>query len=133
MSTSNVKHTWTLTIKNDSGAAVIADPPLVITGDAEVNASTIVNPSETAEVDVAVTVSKIVSGFINTTQNATVNTNAADATGGQSFSMVAGKSVAWNNSMTGSNPFTPNITKFYVINAGTKALTFRAGFLLQAP
>jgi hypothetical protein len=111
----------------------MADPPLVIVGDAEVNGSTVVNPSETAEIDATVPVAKILSGFVTCSQNVTVNTNAADATGGQSIALVAGKSLAWNNQSGAANPFTPNITKFYVINATVKAATFRFGFLLQTP
>jgi hypothetical protein len=130
MATSNIKHTWTLSIKNDSGSAVVADPPLVIVGDAESNFSLLVDPSTTGEVDVVIPVDKMVSGFISADQPVTVNTNAADATGGQSIPLAGGRTLAWNDT-TGTNPFTPTITKVFVINAGTKVATVRGGFLLQ--
>lgn len=130
MATSNLKHTWTNNIKNDSGAAVLADPPLVIVGDAESNFSSVVAPGETAEIDCPVTVAKIQSGFITATKDVTVHTNAADGTGGQTFSVPTGKSVAWNNTMAAANPFTVNITKFFITNAGVAAATVRGGFLL---
>jgi hypothetical protein len=130
VATSNLKHTWSTSIKNDSGTAVLADPPLVIVGDAESNFSTIVAAGETAEVDIPITVANIQSGFITATKDVTVKTNAADASGGQTIVVPAGKSVAWNNTQTTVNPFTPNITKFFIHNAGSLASTVRGGFLL---
>ena len=130
MPTSNLKHTWNTSIKNDSGSSVMADPPLVIVGDAEVNFSTIVAAGETAEIDAPVTVANIQSGFLTSTKDVTIKTNAVDAAGGQTLVVPAGKSVAWNNTQSTANPFTPNITKFFIHNAGAVAATVRGGFLL---
>lgn len=136
MSSPNLKHTWQTSIKNDSGAAVMADAPLIIQGNAEVNGSEVVTAgASNVEIDCTVTVAKIVSGFISSTQDVTVHTNATDGTGGQTIALTANKALAWNNASPGMGacPFTPNITKFYVNNAGSKDATVRFGFLLQAP
>lgn len=129
--TANVKHTWQQTIKNDSGAAVVADPPMVITADAEANFSVLIDPGTTAEIDLAVDVTKIQSGFLTCSQAADVFTNSADGTGGQHIVMTAGISVCWNKNMPTACPFTPTITKFFVKNNGAVAATARGGFLLQ--
>jgi len=129
--TPNVKHTWTTSIKNDSGTAVVADPPLVITADAEVNWAVQVPAGEVAEVDAPITVANIKSAFITSNQPVTVDTNATDGTGGQVIPIAAGKSVAWNNQMTTVCPFTPDITKFFIHNTGTALATVRGGFLVQ--
>jgi hypothetical protein len=129
--TPNLKHTWTTSIRNDSASVVAGDPPLVLTGDAEVNFCVQIPAGETAEVDAPVTVADIVSAFINCTQAATVKTNASDGSGGQSITLTANKSVSWHNQMQTSCPFTPNITKFFIHNTGSSTATARGGFLLQ--
>src|SRR5882724_800854 len=115
----NLKHTWSTSIKNDSGSPVVADPPLIVQGDAESNFSVVVDPAQTVEIDLVVPVVKIQSGFITSNQAVEVFTNAADATGGQHISLAANKAVAWNNQMSTVNPFTPTITKFFITNNGT--------------
>jgi hypothetical protein len=127
-STGTLKHTWSTTIKNDSGAAVVADPPVVVTFDSEENGAVSIPAGETAEIDAAVDVSTIQSGFMTATQDCVVKTNAADATGGETFNVPAGKSVSWNKNQASANPFTIDITKLFVKNNGTQAATFRYGF-----
>jgi len=130
--TPSIKHTWTKSIKNDSGAAVVADPPLVVIGTAEHNFEVQVPAGETDEIDMPVTVSKIVSAFVSSTQPGTISTNAADGTGGQVITFTAPtKAVTWNNTEITACPFTPNITKFFCHNTGTTTATFRGGFLLS--
>ena len=134
----SVKHTWTTSIKNDSGAAVVTDPPLVLTANAEHNFDVTVAPSTTVEVDMPVTVADIISAFLTTDKAVTVKTNS-NSTPVQTFTLqdkAAGNvnSVSWNNQMpaTSTNPFTSNITKFYITNASSTATaTVRGGFLLQ--
>ncbi len=126
-----IKHTWQTTIKNDSGSAVATDTPLVLVGDAEANFAGQVASGQTMEIDVTIPVAKIVSGFVYSDQAVTVNTNAADATGGQSIALSAKKSFGWNNTMVASNPFTPTITKIFIINSGTSTANVRGGFLLN--
>lgn len=127
----NVKHTWTLSIKNDSGAAVVADPPLIITADAEVNFAVQIPAGETAEIDAPITVANIKSCFLSTSQAGTLNTNASDGSGGQTMALVASRAVTWNDTLGTACPFTPNITKFFITNSGSVVMNCRGGFLLQ--
>jgi hypothetical protein len=128
---SALKHTWSNTIKNDSGSNVLADPPLVIIGDAETNFSVQTAPGTTDEIDATVPVAKILSGFVSSDQPVTVYTNDNTGSSGQVIPLPGGRSLSWNNTQTGPNPFTPTITKFFVTNLGTKVANVRAGFLLQ--
>lgn len=129
--TPNLKHTWKLIVTNGYGSPLVADPPLELTGDAEVNFGVVVPAGETAEIDAPVVVADIVSAFIKSNQPVTVYTNASDGAGGQIISVAAGRAISWNNQMASANPFTPNITKFFVTNSGTSPATVYAGFLLQ--
>ena len=131
MATSNLKHTWTLSIKNDSGSAVVADS-VVKTGDAESNFSVTVAIGESVEVDADVVVGNIVSGFLTSNAPVTVYTNSSNGAGGQAFVLDGIESAGWHNSLATGNPFTTDITKFFIDNTqGTKAATVRGGFLLQ--
>ena len=132
-STPVIKHTWTQSIKNDSGAAVMADPPLIILGDSEANAGIQVPANTTIEIDITVAFANIVSFFFTLDQGGTVNTNASDGTGGNTFTLVAGVSKSWNNTITGvTNPITINITKIFVHNSSsTKTANFKAGILTK--
>lgn len=51
----------------------------------------------------------------------TIKTNASDGTGGNSISLAAGVPLVWDTTSPYSNPFTHDVTKFYVTNsaAGT--------------
>src|SRR5689334_21758292 len=134
MPSSNIKHTCTFAVKNDSGAAVTPNPPLVITGDAEANFAQVLNAGETnVEVDITVTAGKILSGFVNSTQACTMYTNSTTGSGGQVITLQANVSVSWNNSMATPCPFTPTITKFFLNNPSGTTATERGGFLLQTP
>ena len=71
-----LKHTWTQQIKNDAGAAVASDNPLVILGEAEENFYAEVGPTDTVEIDLVVDVSEIRSGFLFSSLPVTISTNA---------------------------------------------------------
>lgn len=134
----SVKHTYTTSIKNDSGAAVVTDNPVVIAGNAEHNFSITVPPLTTVEVDMPVTVADILSGFLTTDKAVTIKTNSV-TTPIQTFTLQdkgvgLTSSLAWNNQMpaTATNPFTTNITKFFVTNASSTATAqVRGGFILN--
>src|SRR6266478_5253179 len=115
----DLKHTWTTNIKNDSGTAVVADAALIVPGNAESNFSVLVDSSATEEVDLIVPVAAIQSGFITCTKAPmTIHTNAADGTGGQTIVLTVGRTFSWNNQQATTNPFTPDITKFFITNTG---------------
>lgn len=128
----SLTHTWSNTIKNDSGASVLADPSLILTGDAEVNFAVDVLAGTTTQIVQPVTVAAIVSGFISSDQAVTVKTNS-NTTPVQTFSLAAKVALSWNNTLPASstNPFTTNITQFFVTNAGATTAKVRGGFLLQ--
>lgn len=126
-----IKHTWTTSVKNDSGAAVLADAQ-VITGTNEFNQGIQVAPASTSEMDCgSLPFAKMISLFLNCDQAVSVFTNAADGTGGQVIALSANKAWDWNNTLPTSNPVTANITKIYVTNSGTKVANFRAAFLMN--
>ncbi len=126
-------HQWGQTLIDASGVAVVPQSTQTISGDVEANFLVDVPPSSTVQVDLAVTVADIQSGYIVSDKDLTVNTNAANAAGGQSIVLVANIPFLWNTAKGGSNPFTPNITKFYCINASsTDTARVRGGFLTVA-
>ncbi|SRR6266481_6444896 len=136
----SVKQTWTTSIKNDSGATVVTDPSVIISGPAEGNFSVTVPPLTTVEVDdCPVTVADIASGFITTDKAVTVKTNS-NSTPIQTFSLQTQgvgniNTVSYNNTMpvTVTNPFTTNITKWFVTNASsTLTANVRGGFIFKA-
>jgi hypothetical protein len=127
--TANVKHTWTPRIQGYSGTAY--DSPVVINGNGGVLFNVVIPAGETAEVDDApVTVAKIKSCFITSTQAADVNTNAADGAGGQTFSLLANRAVSWHEGMLTDCPFTPDVTKWFIKNNGAVPATVIGEFVL---
>lgn len=115
-------------------ATLPADPPVLITGTSAVEFEQTINSGATVEIDTGTIVaSKIVAVVLNSSvTNMTLNTNAVDASGGQSFALLVGKSVEWDTSQLPliANPVSVNVTKLFMINGGAKATVFRAGFLL---
>ena len=126
----SLKHTWTTTIKNDAGGAVTSDNPLVLTGESETNFYVDVAATSVVIVEVAVDVSNIISGFLTSDKDITIFTNDATGATGQTITLLANKAFAWNNTMTFTNPFTVDITKFYCDNdPGATLAKVRGGFL----
>jgi hypothetical protein len=126
-----IKHTWTTTVKNDTGANVIGDVD-ILTAAAEENFSiTVAGGNTTGEVDIDVDVSQIVSFFIESSVAVTLHTNTTPA-GAQDFDLAAKKALGWNaNDTVNVNPLTTDITKLYFVNAGTSSATIVGGFLLD--
>lgn len=138
-------HTYTRAIKNDSGTAVVADPAIVVSGDAEINIGGgskgvgpgVVAPATTLEIDAPVLVSKLQSLFLTSDNPVDVYTNDSIGATGQHIVLTGtsggNPSVTWNNLDVPAIvcPLTPTITKWFIKNSGTKPATFRAGFILQ--
>jgi hypothetical protein len=89
--------------------------------------------SGTAEIDIAITVADIQSGFISSDKDVTIDTNATNGAGGQEITITANKAFAWHTGLTFANPFTPDITKIFVHNLGATTAKVRGGFLVEAP
>lgn len=125
-----IKHTWNKTVKNDTGASVLAEST-IFTASAEENFKEVAAAGTTLEIDLAVDVSQIVSFFVASTQAVTLHTNTTP-TGAQDFSLAANVALDWNNAdVVNANPLTTNITKFYFVNAGAVDATVVGGFLLD--
>lgn len=124
-------HTWTLKVAIPGLPALPADAPVVISGSSDFDVEVSCPAGQTTQINVpTVAAANMISFVLNADQaNVTVNTNAADATGGQSFALAAAKTLGWNNTMAFANPITIDITSFYVINSAAKATNFRFGVL----
>jgi hypothetical protein len=131
-----VTHTWATKVTVPGLTALPADLPLAITGDYAVEVEQAVAAgASNVEIDVGtVLLAKIQSIIINADLAAMdVYTNDPAGSTGQHFSLIANKSLAWNNQIPNqTNPITVNITKFYANNAGIKAGTLRVGILLNS-
>ena len=125
-----IKHTWTLSVKNDAGANVVADTEIV-TADAEQNFSAVATAGLTKEIDLDITVANIVSFFIESTVAVTLKTNSTGSPA-QTIALAAKKAFHWNNlDAINVNPLTTNITKLFFVNAGAADATIVGGFLLN--
>jgi len=63
--------------------------------------------------------------FLVATVDCTIETNATDASGGQTINLTANVPLAWITGGAGSNVWSANVTKFYVTSAATGTLTLR--------
>ncbi len=124
-------HVWTSSLK-PSGPSFPSDAPVTITGNLSVEFDATVTAGTTLQLDCgSIDRTAVVSyGMHSSEVSVTVNSNAADATGGQTFALGAAKADGWNNTMSFANPITDNITALFIINAGAKDTKFRASFLL---
>jgi hypothetical protein len=109
------------------------DQTVTVTGDAEQVFSKDIPAGTTTSLTFgSVDFTKVVALLLNSTGEAlTINTNASDATGGNSFTLSAGKAIEWDNTQSVSSLLTHNVTALYFINAGTKTATAKVGFLLN--
>jgi hypothetical protein len=107
------------------------DNAVTLSGDTEFVVQKDVPAGSTASLTFgSIDFTKIVGVLLNSVgEGLTINTNALNASGGNSFSLTAGKAIEWDNTQTASNPITSNVTALYFINAGTKTATAKVGFL----
>lgn len=109
------------------------DQTVTVPGDAEQVFSKDIPAGTTASLTFgSIDYTKVVAMLLNSTgESLTINTNAANASGGNSFSLSAGKAIEWDNTQSVGNLLTANVTALYFINAGTKTATAKVGFLLN--
>jgi hypothetical protein len=124
-------YTWSTTIKVPGLPSLPAETPVQVQGDFsaeyefDVAAGTVGNVTFSS-----IDKTKLVGVVIESTLAGTLTTNAADGTGGNTFTLAAKKSVNWNNTMINTNPITQNVTAIYFDNtAGITAATVRVAFL----
>src|SRR5437868_6525883 len=94
------------------------DGAIQLTGDSEQVYEKDVLAGQTVELDFgSIDKTKIVSyAFHSSVVNCTLNTNAVDASGGNSFALVAAKAIEWDNTLPVASQITQNITKLFFIN-----------------
>jgi hypothetical protein len=63
--------------------------------------------------------------YLCATVACTIETNATDATGGQTITLAANVPLVWITGGAGSNVWSANVTKFYVTSAAVGTLTAR--------
>ena len=76
----------------------------------------------------SVDVSQLISFLIYSSQNVTVKTNSSSSPA-QTFTLVAGIGLTWNNANGQSNPLTTDITDLYITNAGSTPAIMQFSFL----
>jgi len=125
--------TWTVaTVTKVPGLANLpTDTPITLTGDNEIAFDLNVDAGATKELDFgSIDRTKLVAYVFHSSASAvTLNTNAVDATGGNSFSLPAAKAIEWDNTLTSASQITQNVTKLFIINVGAKTTIFRGAFL----
>jgi len=125
----SLKHTWTTSIKNDAGAAVVSESE-VVTGNQEDNFNDVAAASSTKHISVgSVVKANLQSFYVFSDKNVTLKINSS-STPDQTVSLIANRAYAWKTTDPGSNPLTPGtITDLYFVNAGGTDANIKGGFL----
>ena len=76
-----------------------------------------------------VDVSQLVSVWAHSTAAITLETNATDASGGNTVSLAAGVPLLWCTGAPFSNPFTADVTAVYLTNASGSAAVVNLRFV----
>jgi hypothetical protein len=82
------------------------------------------------EFDIALTKANIVSMVITCDKAVTVKTNSSSSAQ-DTIPLAAGQAIIWASDHTETCPFSNNVTKFYVTNAGSAAAHFQFSALLN--
>lgn len=112
--TTAINHTVRLSC---TGGASTVSGTIVETADAEANQIISVGSTGTdVEVSVAFPFAALKNFFALSTQDLTIETNAIDATGGNTIELVANVPFWYSASAGHTNPFSANVTKMYLTN-----------------
>lgn len=127
-----IKHTYTLSVKNNSGSSVVASTT-AYEADAESNFQQLAPAGENVEIALPVDVSAIESFYIYSDQDVKLNTNDVDdVDADQTFNLKAKVPLYWNSDRPETNPLTADITSLFFINDGETDANVKGGFLLNA-
>jgi hypothetical protein len=115
-----LEHRVTTSVRTNAGT--VSTNAYVLTGDHEYNYEIEDKSVGTdTQVDMVIDVSTIQSLCIEATTAMTLETNATDATGGNTITLVANKAVVWNTQIQSTLgtacPLTQDVTTLYVTNA----------------
>src|ERR1043166_491960 len=111
MSLPLIAHVWTTKVADAGSQQLMADVQTIL-GSNEFKQNITVLAGETAEIDCgSIDKTKIISMFLYSDVAVTVDTNAADATGGQEIPLAAKMAYDWNQNLPTACPITDNITQ----------------------
>jgi hypothetical protein len=131
------KHVWSTSVKTDAGSGPTDSITLFASHEQNIGANVLgaaglqVGIADVEQVDMAVTVTNIVSFFLKATEDCRLRINS-EVVPVQEFQLTANKAFAWNNAsipQPSANPLTVNITKLFFFNKGAKVMTVIGGFL----
>ncbi len=107
------------------------DQTVTVVGDSEVVFSHDVSPGSTVTLSFGtIDYTKVVAMLVySAVEGLTINTNALDASGGDSFVVSAGKAIEWDNTQSVPILLTNDVDALYLINSGTKIAAARVAFL----
>lgn len=118
----SVSHTFTF--GHSGGSVSLADSVSVTGGALAYDGSfTVAGSTTDQQVGVAVTMAACLGVYIKTDQDLTLETNATDHAGGDSFTLKAGIPFVWLKNSGITCPFTADVTTMYFTNAGSTAAT----------
>lgn len=124
-----LKHTYNIVITDYMGSEVVSDKA-IYSADGEFTFDDLVPAAGSLEIDCSLTTANIVSFYLQSDQDVTLNLN--EATSIQSISLTAGRAYFWNGDQPGANPLTPDpITKLIFTNAGLVSANVSGGFLMD--
>lgn len=117
----------------DDGGSVASSTSSVVADGVEGFDGTIPSaPSGPAlELDIGFTAAKVKALCLVSDKAVTINTNAADGTGGNSLALAAGVPLVWRYGYTWTCPITINVTSIFVVNTGSSAAAVKLRFLLD--
>jgi len=126
--THTVRQTWT-----SPNGSVELQGSVSETANAERNAQlAIAGTTADQQFDLDVLFAKLKSVFLLSTIDLTIETNATDATGGNTIELVANVPFYWCNSSGLACPFTANVTTMYVTPGGSVAGTLDIKILVDS-
>lgn len=120
-----ITHTYAPAYRTGSGSVSL--PTETITGDQEINTEVTVPASTTdMEVNIDFAHAALVAVVMKSDKALTVETNADDATGGNTVTLAANKARIWRTGVdpAAAKPFTQDVTKMYLTNAGSTEASF---------
>jgi hypothetical protein len=123
-------HVYTKTWSN--GGAALSES-VSLTADSEINIEISLTSSQVdKEYDIDFAFARLKGIYIECDKDITIETNATDATGGDTIAVAGGEGFMWTDQDAFDNPFTANVTKFYITNGEASAATGKIRVLYDA-
>lgn len=127
-----ITHTFAPSYRTGSGSVSL--PSETITGDQEINTEVQI-PANTTDYEVNIDFphAAVLAAVLKSDKAVTVETNATDATGGDTVALAANKARFYRSGVdpAGAKIFTADVTKFYITNATSDPANFVCYILLD--